>query len=444
MYFLYSFFVALALLLSAPVLLARRKYRAGLLERMGKVPERIRGNPGDPNIWIHAVSVGEVLAVVPLVAELKRRLPSSRIFVSTTTLTGQTLARQRFGERNVFYFPFDLPLCIAPYLRNVNPEMVVTAETEFWPNCLRLAKRRGARIALVNGRISDRSLPGYRRWRLFLRYALRNVELFLVQTAEDAKRLALIGAAPEKIEVSGNLKFDVAEPSDLPIVQALRNAFARGGSTSIFVCGSTVGSPTGKEAEEELLLKAFARVMQTQPSAVLVLAPRKPERFDEVVAIIERAGLPLWRRSLLSGNEAIAGGVVLLDSVGELASLYRLATIAFVGGSLVPAGGHNILEPAQAGVPIIVGKHTHNFRDIVETFRAADAVLVVRADAEALATIVIELIRNPQRRSLLAERAQQVFRSQAGATSRTAEALVRLLRARDRDGELRQAERVAP
>jgi 3-deoxy-D-manno-octulosonic-acid transferase len=443
MYFLYSFFLGLALLLSAPLLLAHRKYRAGFAERLGRVPERIKGNPGNPNIWLHAVSVGEVLAVAPLVEELRRRIPASRLLVSTTTATGQALARQRFGERNVFFFPFDLPLCIAPYLRSMNPALVVTAETEFWPNLLRIAKRRGARMALVNGRISDRSLPGYRRWRLLLRSVLRNVDVFLAQTAEDARRLAFIGAPPERIQVSGNLKFDVSESPELPIVQELRNAFARGGATSIIVCGSTVVSPDGKTSEEELLLKAFLRVLQADGSAVMLLAPRKPERFDQVTALIERYGLPVWRRSHLTGHEAIAGGVVLLDSVGELASLYRLATVAFVGGSLVPAGGHNILEPAQAAVPVLMGPYTHNFRDMVGIFREANAILVVPPEPEALAATITELIRNPEQRRLLGGRAQHVFRSQAGATFRTADALVRLMHAGRGSKESQQVERAA-
>src|SRR5262245_24916265 len=343
MYFVYSFFLGLALVVSAPLLLAQRRHRAGFRERLGRVPERITGNPGNPNIWIHAVSVGEVLAITPLVEELRRRLTASRIFVSTTTVTGQTLARQRFGEKNVFYFPFDLALCIRPYLRAINPALVVTAETEFWPNLLRLAKAAGAQLAVVNARISDRSLGGYRRWRPLLRWPLTLVDLFLAQTPEDARRLALIGAATEKIRSSGNLKFDVAVPPDLPIVQELQLAFARGQANTVLVCGSTVASPDGKAPEEQMLLAAFARVLQEDPSAVLLLAPRKPERFEQVASLVESRGLPLWRRSRLAGHEAIAGGVVLLDTIGELASLYRLATIAFIGGSIVPAGGHNIL-----------------------------------------------------------------------------------------------------
>ena len=392
---------------------------------------------------MHAVSVGEVLAISPLVTELRRRLPACRVFVSTTTATGQSLARQRFGERNVFYFPFDLSVCIRPYLRSIRPALVLTAETEFWPNLLRLAKRAGARTALVNGRISDRSLPGYRRWRLLLHPVLHNLDLFFAQTTEDAKRLAVIGAPPEKVRVSGNLKFDVAVPTELSIVQELRAAFGRGNAKAVIVCGSTVASPAGGESEEELLLKAFARLLAAEPTAVLLLAPRKPERFDQVDSSIESHSMPRWRRSRLVGNEVIAGGVVLLDSVGELAASYQLATVAFVGGSLVPAGGHNILEPAQAGVPVMVGPHTRNFRDVIEIFRGAEAVLIIPAEVEALANTLIDLIRNPEKRKLLGGRAQRVFQSQAGATSRTAEALARLLQPLEPSREMRPLERAA-
>lgn len=443
MYLFYSFFLGLALFVSAPFLLAQRKYRAGFRERLGRVPERIKGNPGNPNIWIHAVSVGEVLAIVPLVEELKLRLPASRIYVSTTTATGQALARHRFGERNVFYFPFDLPLCILPYLRDINPALVVTAETEFWPNLLRFAKRVGAKLAVVNARISDRSLVGYRRWRLLLRRPLSQVDLFLAQTPEDAKRLALIGANVEKIQTTGNLKFDVAVPAELPIVQELRQAFVRGQAKSVLVCGSTVASPTGGTSEEQVLLTAFSKVLQADPYGVLLLAPRKPERFEEVAALLEARGLPWWRRSRLAGHEAIAGGVVLIDTIGELASLYRLGTIALVGGSLVPAGGHNILEPAQAGVPVLVGPHTQNFRDIVHIFRQTEGIVVVIPEAEQIAQCFLALLNDAETRAALGHRARQTFESQAGATSRTADALLRLLGVRQ-SAEEQPAEHLAP
>lgn len=427
MYFLYSLFLGVALLLSAPFLLLRRKHRVGLRERLGQVPERIKGNPGNPNIWIHAVSVGEVLAIYPLVEELRRRLPSSRLFVSTTTATGQALARQRFGEKNVFFFPFDLPGCLRPYLRSVNPALMVIAETELWPNLLRSVKGAGARLAVVNTRISDRSVGGYRRWRALLRHPLAQVDLFLAQTADDAKRLTLIGVAPENIQVTGNLKFDVAVPAELPVVQELRGALSRGNATSLIVCGSTVASPSRKGSEEELLLRAFKRVLEIHPAAVMVLAPRKPERFERVAARIESFGLPMWRRLHLGPHQAVAGGVVLLDTIGELASIYQLATIAFIGGSLVPAGGHNILEPAQAGIPILVGPHTQNFRDIVHIFRRAEALIVMPPRPQEMAEQFLELLNSEELRLELGTRARQVFEAQAGATGRTADALMQLL-----------------
>jgi 3-deoxy-D-manno-octulosonic-acid transferase len=427
MYFLYSLFLGLALVITAPFLLLRKKHRVGLRERLGVVPERIQGNPGNPNIWIHAVSVGEVLAIHPLVEELRRRLPSSRVFVSTTTATGQALAHQRFGEKNVFFFPLDLPVCLRPYLRSVNPALMVLAETELWPNLLQSAKRTGARLAVVNTRISDRSVGGYRRWRLLLRHPLSQVDLFLAQTVEDAKRLVLIGVPQENIQVTGNLKFDVAVPAELPVVHELSAALTRGGATSLIVCGSTVASPSREGSEEELLLRAFKRVLETHPAAVMVLAPRKPERFERVAARIESFSLPMWRRLHLGSHQAIAGGVVLLDTIGELASLYQLATFAFIGGSLVPAGGHNILEPAQAGVPILVGPHTQNFRDIVQIFRKAEALIVMPPRPQEMADRFLQLLNNEELRVELGTRARQVFESQAGATIRTADALLQLL-----------------
>jgi 3-deoxy-D-manno-octulosonic-acid transferase len=236
----------------------------------------------------------------------------------------------------------------------------------------------------------------------------------------------------------------VNEPAELPIVQELRAAFARGGAKFVLVCGSTVASPSRKGSEEELLLRAFKRVLEAHPSAVLVLAPRKPERFERVATRVESFALPMWRRSHLGSHQALAGGVLLLDTIGELASLYRLATVAFVGGSLVPAGGHNILEPAQAGVPIMVGPHTANFRDIVQIFRNAEALVVVPPRPQELATQILELLNNEELRAQLGARAKQVFETQAGATSRTADALLRLLDAGQMIEETESAGRMAP
>jgi 3-deoxy-D-manno-octulosonic-acid transferase len=421
--FLYSVALALGMLVSLPYWLfqmARHgKYSRGLAERLGKVPSRLQLPPEhEPVIWIHAVSVGEVLAVAGLVEELRRCSPQHRIFISTTTDTGQQLARKRFGGDNVFYFPMDFGFCIRPYLRALRPQLVVIAETEFWPNFIQLTHASGARIAVVNARISDRSWPSYRRFRSLLRRLLANVDLFLAQTPEDAARLQDIGASPERVRVAGNLKFDIPAPAPPPIVETLRKSLTASAAGPILVCGSTV------DGEEPLLLKGFENVLVQHPRAVMLLAPRHPERFPAVAALLDEMSIRFWRRSLWNG-EALTGGVLLLDTIGELAALYALADIAFVGGSLVPRGGHNIIEPAQHGVATVVGNHTENFRDIVSLFQSRDAVRIV-GPAE-LPLVWMELLANDAERIALGQRAAETMRSQIGATARTVDALQELL-----------------
>lgn len=426
-YLLYSLALAAALLLSAPwwlLQMARHgKYRAGLRERLGSVPARLaRPAPGARTVWLHAVSVGEVLAVSRLVEELRRDFDD--VYLSTTTLTGQKLAREKFGEQHVFYFPLDLAFAVRAYLRVLRPALVVLAETEFWPNYVRLARRSGAKVAVVNARISDRSLPGYRRAGWFLRAILENVDVFLAQTATDADRLRQIGAPAERVQLGGNLKYDVKPPQHMPIVDELRAAIARGKAWPVIVAGSTA------EGEEEALLDAFNRAMGE--SGLLILAPRRPERFEAVAKLVSERYYTLWRRSTADlRNAALTRGVFLLDSVGELAAVYQLGDVAFVGGSLFPpGGGHNILEPAQHGVPVIAGGFTQNFRDMVEMFRHHDAVRTIPRDgdrtgaaAQDLAVMLRELARSPQAWKALGERGRDLAQSHRGATERAAAAL---------------------
>ncbi len=418
------------MLLSLPFwlyqILRHGKYRSGFGERMGSVPARLATGAGArPGrvIWVHAVSLGEVLAVSGLVEQMRRSFPQHRVLISTTTDTGQKLARKRFGEENVFYFPLDFAFAIRPYLQALQPELVVLAETEFWPNFLRLARASGARIAVANARISDRSWPRYRRFRWALRRMLAHVNLFLAQTSEDSARLQSIGAEPRRVQVTGNLKFDVSLPSPPPIVESLRRSVAAEGAGPVLVCGSTV------EDEEPPLLKAFENLRVGHPRAVMMLAPRHPERFDEVAILLQQLGMPSFRRSQWQG-ESLAGGVLLVDSIGELAALYALADVAFVGGSLVPRGGHNIIEPAQHGVAVVTGNHTENFRDIVALFQSRDAVRIVGL-AELPLTLMRLLADDAERRAL-GRRALETIRSQMGATSRTLDALKTLVVA-DRD-----------
>ena len=429
-YFLYSVLLAGGMLLALPYWLVQMvrhgKYRKGFGERLGRVPARLRlsstANSSPASIaaliWVHAVSVGEVQAVAALVDELRRRWPQHRIVVSTTTDTGQALARKRFGEANVFYFPLDFAFAIRAYLRALRPQLIVVAETEFWPNFLRLAHAGGARVAVVNARVSDRSWPNYRRFRPALRRMLANVDLFLAQTEQDAARLRDIGAIDDRVRVTGNLKFDMPASAGSPIAASLRQSIAQANAGPVLVCGSTV------EGEEALLLKAFENILVRHPRALMLLAPRHPERFESVGILLRQMSVRFWRRSAWNG-EPLSGGVLLVDTIGELAALYALADVAFVGGSLVPRGGHNIIEPAQHGVAIIVGNHTENFRDIVGLFQSRDAVRIV--GLAELPLVLMELLANDAERQALGRRAAETMRSQRGAAARTAGELQSLL-----------------
>jgi 3-deoxy-D-manno-octulosonic-acid transferase len=406
MYFLYSVLLALAMAVTLPYwvfqMLRHGKYRAGLWERLGRVPVRLRraaietssaprmspkpASQFSPVIWVHAVSVGEVMAIRGLVDDIRRRFAPSRIVVTTTTDTGQALARKTFGEDNAFYFPMDFGFAIRPYLQTLRPQLIIIAETEFWPNFLRLAHAGGSSIAVVNARISD--------------------------------RLMAMGAPPKRVSVTGNLKFDLTLPAPPPIVDSLRQSLQQANAGPVLVCGSTV------EGEEPLLLKAFENILVRHPRAVMILAPRHPERFNNVAALMAQMNIHFWRRSRWKG-EPVASGVFLVDTIGELAALYALADIAFVGGSLVPRGGHNIIEPALYGVPIVVGNHTENFRDIVGLFQGRNAVRVV--GAAELPLVFMELLENDVDRAALGRHALETIRSQTGATARTAQALEMLL-----------------
>ena len=430
MYVFYSLLLACAALLSLPwwaiQMLRLGKYRSGLAERLGFVPTRL--SDAQPNsIWVHAVSVGEVLAVSQLISELQRQYPDRQIFVSTTTATGQALARQRFGENRVFFMPLDFGFAVRRYLNALKPQVIVIAETEFWPNMLHLARKRRTSIAIVNARISDRSFPRYRRFKWFFGRVLSEVDLFLAQTADDAQRLREIGAPTERVRVSGNLKFDVRPNAQPALVSGLRAAIGK--DSPVIVCGSTA------EGEEEPLLTSFKTVQQQFPSAVMILAPRHPERFEKVAALISVQGFALQRRSIWQSPQPIRSGVFLLDSVGELAAVYELADIAFVGGSLVPTGGHNILEPAQYGAAILTGPHTFNFREIVSIFEQGNAEqggAVKTVTVETLPSQFLSLLEHPDERQRMSSAAKDLFAKHAGATGRTLEALAPLLKHQER------------
>jgi 3-deoxy-D-manno-octulosonic-acid transferase len=434
--FFYNLALLAALAAGAPWWLWRmattQKYREGLLERLGRVRlagsgkckgQLARGFASDrPLIWVHAVSVGEVLAVSRLVKALDAALPECCIAVSTTTRTGQELARERFGANRVFYCPLDLPWAVRAYLQALEPRLLVLAETEFWPNLLSGCFRRGIPVAVVNARISDRSWPRYRRLGWLWRPILERLSRVLAQSEIDAERLRAIGCRPERVSVSGNLKFDVRAAEEADAIRQLKDVAP---GLRWVVAGSTL------EGEEAALLEAWPGLLDADPELAMVLAPRHPERFGAVAALLDNSGVKWvkrseWRTQAAGAQEPLRSGeIVLLDTIGELASVYSLAAVAFVGGSLIPAGGHNPLEPAQFGVPIVMGPHTANFRAITGDLLAHRAVRI--AGKEELGAALIELLRDAESARAMGERARQVFEQQAGATGRCVDAVKELL-----------------
>ncbi|WP_035359728.1 3-deoxy-D-manno-octulosonic acid transferase [Edaphobacter aggregans] len=421
----YSALLAAVLVLGAPWWLARMatsgRYRAGLAGRLGMIPAGLEeAVKGRRVVWLHAVSVGEVMAASELVRELGRVLPEWVIAVSTTTETGQRLARERFASLPVFYLPLDFASVVRRYVSVLHPNLIILMESELWPNLMDVCAEQGVRVAVVNGRVSDRSLPRYLRLRRLWRPLLERVSLFLAQSEENSRRLVRIGARAERVRVTGNLKYDVKAAGESVMTKLMAERLPRG--AKVVVAGSTL------EGEERMLLEAWPRVLEAAPGAVMVLAPRRPERFQVVAALVSESGFAVVRASeLREGAGAVApGGVVLLDTIGDLASVYSLGTAAFVGGSLVATGGHNPLEPARFGVPVVMGESSENFREIVEAMRADDGIRVVKPSG--LAETLVELLKDGGEGRAVGERGRRVFDAQAGATARTVEALLGLVK----------------
>jgi 3-deoxy-D-manno-octulosonic-acid transferase len=420
----YSALLLATLVLGAPYWIVRMatsgRYRAGLAGRLGRVPDELRAAVAGRNvIWLHAVSVGEVMAATQLIRELHAALPGWVIAVSTTTATGQRLARERLTESPVFYLPLDFAFVIRRYLRVLHPKTLVLMESELWPNLIDQCTGGGIPIAVVNARISDRSLPRYLRLRQLWRPLLTKISLYLAQSQENANRLVRIGAPAERVQAVGNLKYDVRTATANALTESLRANLPSG--APVIVCGSTL------EGEERILLDAWPTVLEAEPRAVMVLAPRHPDRFATVANLIAERRYTVRRASDFrqQTEPIIPGSVFLLDTIGDLASIYSLGTLAFVGGSLIPSGGHNPLEPAQFGVPVLSGPSFQNFREIVEAMQASSAIRIV--SPENLAATFVDLLRHTSETQKLGERGREVFESQSGATKRTVAALLSLL-----------------
>jgi 3-deoxy-D-manno-octulosonic-acid transferase len=434
-YLLYSFLTAVVVVLASPYFLYQalrhNKYVGSIAQRLGYLPVSFNLD-GDESIWVHAVSVGEVLSARPLMSELRASYPKLRLFLSTTTLTGQQLARRSVPDVDaVFYFPFDWTITARRTLNVVRPRLFVMTETEIWPNLLRECKRRGVRTLMVNGRISYRSFPRYRLVRPFMKRVLAGIDRFCVQGEETSRRLVELGADPARIIVTGSLKFDSLESSPTPGRgrERVLRYFRVPPTRPVIIAGSTL------KGEEEPVIRAFNRVRASGVNALLVIAARHPERFDEVERLCRHEGLTVVRRMELPIDMEPRADAVVLDTIGELAQLYQIATVVFVGGSLVPAGGHNILEPALYGKPVVFGPHMQNFGEIADTFLTNGAAIQVRTPGE-LEETMLSLIGDPVRRARVGAAARALVESNRGARDRTL-AVIRELLPPDRESVVR-------
>ena len=418
MYLAYSLLLSLGLLLLSPYFLfqalAHRKYITGLRERLGSLPKLDR----QPVVWLHCVSVGETQAARPLVERIRKELPHHALVVSTVTLTGQKLARDLFREQaaRVVYFPFDWRWSVRRALNALSPSVVVVMETELWPNFLRECKAREIPVALVNGRISRKSFGRYLKIRFFLRHVLDCLSIAVMQSEQDAERILQLGMTKERVFSAGNLKFEAVGNTDQKT--DFKNRFGLQSDVPLVLAAST------HAPEEKIVLESLRKLRESQPGVRLMIAPRHPERFNEVAELIGASGLSWARRTDAPASTDTTATVILLDTIGELPSTYSYASVVFVGGSIVDRGGHNVLEPAAHGVAVITGAHTHNFHAIVALLNEAKAILqlgpVEGGEAVvALSEALRRLLVNEEWRRELGERAKQLIAANQGAVEKT-------------------------
>jgi 3-deoxy-D-manno-octulosonic-acid transferase len=433
MFILYSVLLTVAFIILSPRFLfdalRRGKYAAGFHQRMGRLPKF--DAEGKPVIWLHCVSVGETQAARPLVDELQKNFPGHKLVISTVTNTGQQVAQDVFGDRAalIFYFPFDWKFTVRRALKAINPQLILIVETELWFNFLREAHARGAKVAIVNGRLSERSANRYMWIRGFVARGLRSVDLALMQHQDDALRIKKLGMKNSRIHVTGNIKYDQTDDiTDNSLTKEFRGRFAISPEAPLILAAST------HEPEEQMVLDAFAKIKEggKNSAARLMIAPRHPERFDAVAKLIAKVGFVFVRCGAEASIADKAADVILLDSIGELRAVYALAELVFVGGSLVPHGGQNILEPAAAKRAIVTGPHTMNFAAAVAAFREKDALVQLpemeqSRYPEKLAEIFVELLNDDARRERLGENALAAMQSNHGAAGATVGSLKSLL-----------------
>ncbi len=424
MYTIYNILLASISIFFAPLacaaLLARKKYRAGFLEKCGLLEPWA----GDARpIWVHAVSVGEVMAAVPLIREIKQRFPDIPLLVSTITETGHQTAQRHISQADrIIYFPYDYAFIVRGVVRAIRPRAFIMLETEIWPNFLRELSRRTIPVLMISGRISERSFKNYKIFSFFFKQVLAHIDHLCMQTADDAQRIISIGAPRGRVQVGGNIKFDLqVPPITLQEQERLRSEFGFAPNQNVFIAGST------HRGEEEIVLDVFVALRKRFSDAMLILAPRHPERFDEVEALLRQSGLAYARRTSLSAAPQAQGfSVILLDTIGELSKSYSMGTIVFIGGSLVPVGGHNVLEPAVFGKPVIFGRYMHNFREIARMLLQKHAGIQVTG-VEQFTAQALRLMENPDACREIGNNAFRVIQENSGAVRRSIDMLEAVL-----------------
>jgi len=423
MYPLYSILLILFLFIYLPISFLQdpffRKYRRNLGERFGIYSPHLRESLRKSRpLWIHAVSVGEMMAASPLIRELIRRRPQEGIIISTVTATGNQVAREKFSEAGaIIFFPLDFRRIVQRSLRQLSPRAVLLTETELWPHFLRACAEQEIPCILINGRISEGSFRRYRWVRRFFRLMVKDMPLLCMQSEVDRRRIIELGAAPSSVKWTGNLKFDqyAKEEREDPRPKLLKELMM-GEKDPVFIAGST------HDGEEDAAIGAFLRAKEEAKNLLLILAPRHPDRLNEVERILTQRGLAFSKRSQIRPDRGRAGDVILLDTMGELSKIYSLGTVIFVGGSLRGIGGHNILEPAFYGIPILFGPHMENFQEIAELFLAGRGALAVK-DGSDLSQKLIWLLLHPQEAEAMGARARAILRENRGATQRTLDLL---------------------
>jgi 3-deoxy-D-manno-octulosonic-acid transferase len=423
MYLAYSFLLTLGFLILVPRFIfhafSHGKYVAGFRERLGSVAAN--RDEKRPVIWLHCVSVGETQAARPLVQRLRKEFPEYALVVSTITLTGQRLARDVFknDSANIFYFPFDWRWTVRRALANVKPAAVLLMETELWPNFLRECQVQRIPVALVNGRISRQSFRRYRLIKFFLRRVLSCLDIAIMQSQADANRLHTLGFRAEQLFTSGNLKFDAGLMSATTSTTTyLRERFNLDQGAALILAAST------HAPEEKILLDSFQRLKRGEQKPRLMIAPRHPERFQEVASLLQSSGLTWVRRTASAGPTDFSCEAILLDTIGELPAVYSLAAIVFVGGSIANKGGHNVLEPAADGACVVTGAHTDNFEAIVNLLVEYRAIVQLppvqdRDAAHTLSEVLGDLLMKPELREELGSRARQLVVTNRGAADKT-------------------------